>query len=119
VGQLVGLLVLCGTGGCRRVVCLAPTILCSHCYVAFPQFKVKKGDQNEEPLRDASQLSSGWDLVEEFVACGVWPLAHGWNLGEVRPHPMTSLGDQRVRSPAFTIDLRGRDATAFVREVGS
>jgi hypothetical protein len=106
-------------GDVEGLSALPPTILCSHCYVAFQQFKVKKGDQNEEPLHDASQLSSGRDLVEEFVACRVWPLAHGWNLGEVRPHPMTSLGDQRVQSPAFTIDLRGRDATAFMREVGS
>jgi hypothetical protein len=49
---------------------------------------VKKGDQNEEALRDVAWLSSDWDLVEEFVACEVWLLAHGWNLGEVRPHPM-------------------------------
>jgi hypothetical protein len=24
-----------------------PSILCSHCYVAFPQFRVKKEDKNE------------------------------------------------------------------------
>jgi hypothetical protein len=27
------------------------------------------------------------------------------------------LWDKMVRSPAFAVDLRGRDATAFVREV--
>jgi hypothetical protein len=32
---------------------------------------------------------------------------------------MSSLGDQMVRRPAFAIDLRGRDAAAFVREVES
>jgi hypothetical protein len=46
-------------------------------------------------------------------------LAHGWNLGEVRPRLMPSLGDQMVWSPAFAIDLRGRDATSFVWEVES
>jgi hypothetical protein len=46
-------------------------------------------------------------------------LAHGWNLGEVRPCPMSSLGDQMVWSPAFAIDLWGRDAAAFVWEVES
>jgi hypothetical protein len=30
---------------------------------------------------------------------------------------MPSLGDQQVRSPAFALDLRGRDPAAFVREV--
>jgi hypothetical protein len=30
---------------------------------------------------------------------------------------MLTLGGQLVRSPAFVVDLRGRDATAFVHEV--
>jgi hypothetical protein len=30
---------------------------------------------------------------------------------------MPSLGEQQVRSPAFTLDLRGRDPAAFVLEV--
>jgi hypothetical protein len=38
---------------------------------------------DEGALRCAAGLSSGRDLVEEFVAYGVWPLAHGWALGEV------------------------------------
>jgi hypothetical protein len=58
-------------------------------------------------------------LVEEFVACGMWPLAHGWDLSDVRPRLMLTLGDLMVRSPAFAIDLWGRDATAFVWEVES
>jgi hypothetical protein len=58
-------------GDVEGLPALPLTILCSHCYVAFPQFKVKKGDQNEEALRDTARLSSDRDLVEEFVACGV------------------------------------------------
>jgi hypothetical protein len=61
-----------GTKGVSR---LPPTILCSHSYIAFPQFDVK-GDANEAALRHASKSSSDNDLVEEFIACGVWPLAH-------------------------------------------
>jgi hypothetical protein len=38
-------------------------------------------------------------------------------LGEVCPRQMPTLGQQLVRSPAFSLDLRGRDSTAFVREV--
>jgi hypothetical protein len=56
---------------------LPPSIMCSHRYVAFPQYKVKKADKGEETLRHAAKMSSGRDLVKEFVACGVWPLAHG------------------------------------------
>jgi hypothetical protein len=32
---------------------------------------------NEDALRHASKTCSGHDLVEEFIAYGVWPLAHG------------------------------------------
>jgi hypothetical protein len=87
--------------------------------VAFPQFKVKKGNKNEEALCNAARLSSDRDLVEEFVACSVWSLAHRWGFGEVSIRPMPSLGDQMVRSPAFAIDLRGQDTAAFVRGVES
>jgi hypothetical protein len=65
----------------------------------------------------AGRMSSGCDLVEEFIGYGVWPLAHGWALGEVCPCQMPSLGEQLVRSPAFALDLHGRDLAAFVREV--
>jgi hypothetical protein len=98
---------------------LPPAILCSHCYDVFPQFKVAKWDQDEQAFRYAACISSGRDLVEEFVACGVWPLAHGWALGEIVPRRMPSLGNKLVRSPAFAVYLRGRDAAAFVREVES
>jgi hypothetical protein len=96
---------------------LPAAMLCSHCYVAFPPFKVAEDDSDEEALRCAARLSSERDLVEEFIGYGVWPLAHGWALGEVCPRRMPSLGEQLVRSSAFTLDLRGRDLATFVREV--
>jgi hypothetical protein len=98
---------------------LPTSILCSHCYVAFPQFKVKKGVKNEEALQNVARLSSDRDLVEEFVACSVWPLAHGWGLAEVKLHLMPFLGDQMERNPTFAIDLRGWDVAACIREVES
>jgi hypothetical protein len=85
--------------------------------VAFPYFKVKKGGRDEEALRYAARLSSGHDSVEEFIAYGVWLLVHGWGLGEIGPHQLSTLGDEMVRSLAFAVDLRGRDAVAFVWEV--
>jgi hypothetical protein len=95
---------------------LPMAIMCSHYYVAYPPFEVAEGDENEGALRIAARTSSGRDLVEEFIGYGVWPLAHGWALGEVCPHEMPSLGGQRVRSPAFALDVRGRDPAAVVRE---
>jgi hypothetical protein len=86
---------------------LPAAILCSHCYDVFPQFKVMKGGQDEQAFRNVACMSSGRDLVEEFVAYGVWPLAYGWALGEIVPRRMPTLGNKLVRSPAFTIDLCG------------
>jgi hypothetical protein len=51
--------------------------MCSHYYSAYPQFEVAEEDADEGALQCAAGLSSGRDLVEEFVAYGVWPLAHG------------------------------------------
>jgi hypothetical protein len=72
---------------------LPPTILCSHCYVAFLQFEVAEDYKDEGALRYAARLSSRHDLFEEFIGYGVWPLAHGWVLGEVCPRRMPTLGD--------------------------
>jgi hypothetical protein len=96
---------------------LPVAVMCSHYYVAFPQFEVAEDDENEGALRCTARTSRGRDLVEDFIGYGVWPLAHGWALGEVCPHEMPSLGGQRVRSPAFALDLHGRDPATFVREV--
>jgi hypothetical protein len=96
---------------------LPPAILCSHCSMAFPRFEVAEEDEDEGALRYAARLSSGRDLVEEFIAYGVWPLAHGWVLGEVCPYWIPTLGNQLVRSPTFVVDLRGRNPAAFVHEV--
>jgi hypothetical protein len=90
--------------------------MCSHYYSAYPQFEVAEEGADEGALRCAAGLSSGRDLVEEFVAYGVWPLAHGWALGEVCPRQMPSHGGMLVRSPAFALDLHGRDPAAFMRE---
>jgi hypothetical protein len=56
---------------------LPVVVMCLHYYVAYPQFEVAEGDEDEGALRRAVRMSSGRDLVEEFVGYGVWPLAHG------------------------------------------
>jgi hypothetical protein len=96
---------------------LPAAVMCSHCYVAFPPFEVAEDNEDKGALRCAARMSSGHDLVKEFIGYGVWPLAHGWMLGEVCPRQMPTLGKQLVRSPTFALDLHGRDPTAFVREV--
>jgi hypothetical protein len=45
--------------------------MCSHFYSAYPPFEVAEEDVDEGALWCAAGLSSGRDLVEEFVAYGV------------------------------------------------
>jgi hypothetical protein len=71
---------------------LPAPVMCSHCYVAFPQFEVAEDYEDEGALRCATRMSSGRDLVEEFIGYGVWPLAHGWVFGKVCPRQMPTLG---------------------------
>jgi hypothetical protein len=95
---------------------LPVSLMCSHYYSAYPPYEVAEEDADEGALRCAAGQSSGRDLVEEFVAYGVWPLAHGWALGEVCPRQMPFHGGRVVRSPAFALNLRNRDPAAFVRD---
>jgi hypothetical protein len=50
---------------------LPAAVMCSHGYVAFPQFEVAEDDEDEGALRCAARMSSGRDLVEEFIGYGV------------------------------------------------
>jgi hypothetical protein len=56
---------------------LPVAVMCSHYYVAYPQFEVAEDDAGEGANRCAARMSNGRDLVEEFGGYGVWPLAHG------------------------------------------
>jgi hypothetical protein len=95
---------------------LPVAVMCSHYYSAYPQFEVAEEDGDEGAFRYAACMSSGRDLVEEFVRYGVWPLARGCALGKVCPRQMPSRGGKLVRSPAFALYLHGRDPAAVVRE---
>jgi hypothetical protein len=72
-------------GDIKGLPSLPLAILCSHCYVAFPQFEVAEEDEDEGALRYAARLSRGRDLVEEYIVYEVWPLAYGLKVGEVTP----------------------------------
>jgi hypothetical protein len=77
----VGFLVYVTLEDDKGVSRLPPSILCSHYHIVFAHLKLKKGDKNEEALRRVARMSNRRDLVEEFIACGVWSLVHGWNVG--------------------------------------
>jgi hypothetical protein len=67
-------------------------VMCSHYYAAYPQFEVAEDYENEGALRCAARMSSGRDLVEEFVGYGVMAPGAWLGVGEVCPCQMPSRG---------------------------
>jgi hypothetical protein len=65
---------------CLRLFCACTAISRSR------SLSWKKGDKREDALRREAKTSNGHDLVEDFIACGVWLLAHGWDIGAVKLH---------------------------------
>ena len=71
VGQLVDYWFYVSGGEVEDLPGLPASVMCSHCYVAFPPFEVADDDEDEGALRYAARMSSGHDLVEEFIGYGV------------------------------------------------
>jgi hypothetical protein len=71
---------------------LPVAVMCSHYYAVYPQFEVAEDYENEGALRCAARMSSGRDLVEEFVGYGVMAPGAWLGVGEVCPCQMPSRG---------------------------
>lgn len=46
-------------------------------YEAFLWYEVAEKDRDDQVFSFVAITSSGQDLVEEYLACGVWPLSWG------------------------------------------
>jgi hypothetical protein len=46
---------------------------------------------NDRAFRFTAVTCSGRYLVEEYVACCVWPLGHGWTVGPVTRRDFAAL----------------------------
>jgi hypothetical protein len=92
-------------------------VMCSHYYVAYPQFEVAEDDENEGALWCAARMSSGRDLVEEFVGYGGMALS-AW-LGAERSMPSRDALPGRAAGvkSGLRAGFAWRDPAAFVREV--
>lgn len=62
-------------------------------------------------------LSSDQDLVEAFIANGIWLLSFGWTVGRIEKRPTSFKENVTVVSPTFMIELHGQDGGAFVSDV--
>jgi hypothetical protein len=58
---------------------LPPIILCSHCYVAFPQFKVRRGMRTKTPYVVHRRLAAvvTWWKSSLLAECGHWRTVGG------------------------------------------
>jgi hypothetical protein len=65
-----------------------------------PSFKCPDDDLSDGAFIWALKCINGWDSVEEFVSCGVWPLAAGVDFEhmKVRETPVLKL---KVPLPRF------------------
>ena len=66
--------------------------MCSHCYVVFPPSEVAENDEDEGAMRYGARMSSGRDLVEEFIGYGVWPPSTRLGTWRGGPSPDADLG---------------------------
>jgi hypothetical protein len=59
---------------------LPPAILCSHCYVAFPRFKVAEEDEDEGPPDMLPALVAGatWWKSLLPLGCDPWHMVGRW-----------------------------------------
>lgn len=46
-------------------------------FEAFSHYAVVEGDHNDCAFGFVVVVCSGRDLVEEYLACGIWPLGRG------------------------------------------
>jgi hypothetical protein len=65
----------------------------------------------------ACRILGGHDVIEEFVAAKVWPLAHGWKPNEIT-HISVDWMVSKVPFPRFGLHLpEGMSLDDFISEV--
>jgi hypothetical protein len=65
----------------------------------------------------ASTILGGCDVIEEFVAAGIWPISHGWAPTEIVNFNM-NWATQQVPFPRFGLRLKeGQTFEEFFEEV--
>jgi hypothetical protein len=74
-----------------------------------PEYKVITRDPNKAAFRSATRHLSSRDVVEEFIAAGVWPLGRDWSLDDVREGTLKIL-KQPMICPPFNF-VRPEDKT--------
>lgn len=84
-------------------------------FEAFSCFAVEEGDRCDRAFGFAVVACSGRDLVEEYLACGIWPLSQAWTVGPVVHRHFYSF-ERQVLSPVFTVELGDCSQDIFVAE---
>ena len=80
--------------------------------VAEPDFNVDDNSLNNRAFLMAYRYCNNRDLVEEFCAVGICPLAEDFSVGEMEK--LILPAGTEVPVPKLDADLRGMTATAFV-----
>jgi hypothetical protein len=82
-----------------------------------PTFYCLDNNLSDDTFVWASKSIRGWDVVEDFVACGVWPLASSVSFDQVSVS-VTLMSKLKVPLPMFVAALKdGEDDTKFLARV--
>jgi hypothetical protein len=82
-----------------------------------PSFDCPRDDLSNGTFVLASKCIGGRDAMEEFVSCGVWPLAAGINFEHVKVG-VTPVSKLKVPLPGFPLSCEdGEDDIKFLARV--
>jgi hypothetical protein len=106
---------LCEEGG--KIVHILRSYMCSLDFQMEPPFDCADNNSGDVAFIQVTKFIRGRDVVEEFIACGMYPLAFGAGFDMVATR-MTPISKLKVSLPKFTVvrkDDNEDDAQFLVR----
>lgn len=85
-------------------------------FESFPRFAIEEGDPYDRAFKHTDIICSGWDLVNKYVAWGIFSLSRGYTMGSVT-HRDFEIFERQILSPAFAIKLGKHARDTFVAEI--
>lgn len=92
-----------------------PSITSLFLFDVFPHFSVGEKDSNDRAFGFAVVTCSDRDLFDEYVACEIWLLGHGWSIGPVTSRDFTGF-DKPILCPTYVVELGDCSRDTFVVE---
>lgn len=82
---------------------------------AFPHLSIGEKDSNDHAFGFAIVTYSDRELFDEYVACEIWLLGHGWSIGPVTSRDFAGF-DKPILSHTNVVELGDCSRDTFVME---